>query len=54
MPLTAELALFQSAAILLYWAGGGFAGAARERPWMLNIYNLMAIAVVGKVSWRAA
>ena len=39
----------QSLNFLLYWAGGGLGGKRRERLWMLYIYNLVAMFVVGKV-----
>lgn len=42
----------QSLNFLLYWAGGGLGGKRRERLWMLYIYNLVAMFVVGKVRGR--
>lgn len=49
VPLVAEVAALEAAAFLLFWAGGGLSGGRRERPWMLNVYNLLAMAVFGKV-----
>lgn len=49
MPLVWELASAQSLNFLLFWAGGGMGGKRRERPWMLYVYNIVSMAVVGKV-----
>lgn len=42
--LAAEIVLF-----LLFRAGGGFGPASLERPWVLNLYNLLSVAILGKV-----
>ncbi len=54
VPLAWELAAVQSLNFLLYWAGGGLGGKRRERLWMLYIYNLVAMFVVGKVRVAAS
>ncbi|PRW39227.1 cytochrome c [Chlorella sorokiniana] len=48
VPLSWELAAVQSLNFLLYWAGGGLGSKRKERLWMLYIYNLVAMFVVGK------
>lgn len=34
--------------LLLLWAAGAFGPVAKERPWMLNTYNLLALVVLAK------
>lgn len=44
--LAAEIVLF-----LLFRAGGGFGSASQERPWVLQLYSLLSVGILGKVRW---
>lgn len=35
--------------LLLFWLAGGFGPAPKARGWLLNVYNLLMVLVLGKV-----
>ncbi|KAL4452345.1 hypothetical protein ABPG75_008007 [Micractinium tetrahymenae] len=48
VPLAMEVLAAEIVLFLLFRAGGGFGGAALERPWVLNLYSLLSIGILGK------
>ena len=50
VPLVLEVAAAELLVFLLFWVAGSFGPAAQERSWLFNIYNLLALIVLAKVS----
>ncbi|KAL4450028.1 hypothetical protein ABPG77_010697 [Micractinium sp. CCAP 211/92] len=48
VPLAMEVLAAEIVLFLLFRAGGGFGSASQERPWVLQLYSLLSVGILGK------